>query len=518
MADETRNASPKEILGNLSKVFISMSNSQRASIVFLILALIISLMTMVSWTADVKFEEIKGLDDNQLALAQEQLLNSGIEAKVENKILLIPAEKIHIARRKLMKNGGAIGKKIFDMATLIDEQSAWATLNMQKQQYSVALQNELANAIATFDIIDTASVLITKEEDPTFLSQQKKRKASINIRTTSAERLPVATQRAIINLVASAVSDLNPQDVKVIDASFGETYEMPEDNNAEDKASTRQALERKEEDCFEKKIRRIFQEMDIRSTTIVSVRLNVDMKHTNSRAYDTEGSVVRNVHKQKNDKTQNVPGSSTTGVTPNVNSPNVSYSQPASGGASNIDKSQQSTVGYELSHTDTEIIYNTGDFDEIKAVVVVDYKLDEDGETLIPRTPQEISEYQAIVAGVLMSSAKNTTVVVQSQPFAKKTEKADDGLSYLIFAFIKEKWAAGIMLILSLVALRYLYKLTIVEVPEEEEIVFEMGEDGESLEVPADDEHTLQVLEALRDMVEEDPNRSAGVLKRWISE
>jgi len=139
------------------------------------------------------------------------------QLKNNGKNIWIPADKLYETRLDLaasdLPTGGGVGFEIFD------KQSFALTDFVQKVNYTRALQGELARTITSLAPVEATRVHLALPEKRLFENQQKLATASIIVTLISGRTLDKDQVQGIIHLVAGSVTGLNPEDVKVIDAS-----------------------------------------------------------------------------------------------------------------------------------------------------------------------------------------------------------------------------------------------------------------------------------------------------------
>jgi flagellar M-ring protein FliF len=129
--------------------------------------------------------------------------------------LLVPDDKLDAARLETAAAGlprtARLGFEIFDTPN-------WAGSDFtEKVNYQRALEGELERTLATLNEVEAVRVHLVLPEESLFTEQQHDAKAAVIIKTRGG-RLSEDAQRAIPQLVASAVDRLRPENVTVVDA------------------------------------------------------------------------------------------------------------------------------------------------------------------------------------------------------------------------------------------------------------------------------------------------------------
>ena len=130
----------------------------------------------------------------------------------------VPADQLDKARLDLAAEGmpqtGRLGFELFDKPN-------WAGSDFaEKVNYQRALEGELERTIQTLGEIEAARVHLVMPQESLFTEQEREAKASVVIKLKGG-RLGDEAQEAITHLVASAVENLKPENVTLINADGG---------------------------------------------------------------------------------------------------------------------------------------------------------------------------------------------------------------------------------------------------------------------------------------------------------
>jgi len=131
-------------------------------------------------------------------------------------VILVPEDKVYELRVALAKQGlpaaGQVGFEIFDRSGLPGTQFS------NKVNYQRALQGELSRTISAMEEIASARVHLVLPEENLFAEKTPAR-ASVVVAPRGGGRLDRETCRAIAHIVASAVQELTPENVTIVDNS-----------------------------------------------------------------------------------------------------------------------------------------------------------------------------------------------------------------------------------------------------------------------------------------------------------
>jgi flagellar M-ring protein FliF len=154
--------------------------------------------------------------------AEAQSLGSRLAAKnipyelsPDGGSLLVPSEQLDASRLETASQGlprnARLGFEIFDTPN-------WAGSDFtEKVNYQRALEGELERTLQSLSEVEAVRVHVVLPRESLFTEQEREAKAAVIIKTRGGA-LSEQAQRAIPQLVASAVEGLHPESVTVVDA------------------------------------------------------------------------------------------------------------------------------------------------------------------------------------------------------------------------------------------------------------------------------------------------------------
>lgn len=129
--------------------------------------------------------------------------------------VLVPRDQVHTTRLALaaqgLPRGGIVGLEV------LDNFQFGATEFERRMSLLRALQGELTRTISRMDGVENARVHLTLPEPSLFVSQQQPATAAVLLELKPNYVMEPEQVRAVMNLVAGSVENLEPQDVTVID-------------------------------------------------------------------------------------------------------------------------------------------------------------------------------------------------------------------------------------------------------------------------------------------------------------
>lgn len=164
---------------------------------------------------DVAFSNIKS-NDAVTIVAELDRLKTPYKLADDGTTIMVPQDKVDSARVNVLGGDlplkGAVGFELFNKTDM------GLTEFAQKINFQRALQGELARTIMALDDIDSARVHLSLPESAIFEQDKRKAKASVTIATKLGGPLSDKTVQGVQRLIASAVPELDPQNVAVLDA------------------------------------------------------------------------------------------------------------------------------------------------------------------------------------------------------------------------------------------------------------------------------------------------------------
>ncbi len=341
----------------LFKFVNNLNAAQRAVIVggfSLLFVLLIGLLIYSNIKAEDKkfnYTIASNLTKNQVMLASSELESSGVPFSVigsgNDLTLRTSKEFINIAKIKLVTSEAATSKHV---GWEIFEKSSLGTTNFEnKVKYLRALEGELSRSLESLSGVLRASVKIAIPKDTIFTERKSEPTASAVLSLKPGVFLTQKQIDGIKNFIASAVSDLRNENIKLIDQD-GSLLEHSKDDVDNLKSMTQNKYKEKLEGSYEKKIISLLEPIvgPNRVVARVTIDLNFIKKHIQEEIYDPEGTI------RSQETTENVSnstaGANNNGGVAGVDS-NIQEPQQAGGadGSKSSSESTKTLTNYEIS-------------------------------------------------------------------------------------------------------------------------------------------------------------------------
>ncbi len=344
-------------MDQLLKFINNLNAAQRAVIIggfSLLFVLLIGLLVYSNIKAQDKklnYTIATNLTKNQVMMASNELEASGIQFAVigsgDNLTLKTSKEFINIAKIKLVTSEAAtsnhVGWEIF-------EKSSLGTTNFEnKVKYLRALEGELSRSLESLSGVLKASVKIAIPKETIFTERKTEPTASAVISLKPGVFLTQKQIDGIKNFIASAVSNLKDENIKLIDQD-GALLQMSSDDMESQKSFTQNKYKQKLEEDYEKKIVALLEPFVGVGRVVARVTLELDFKkrHIQEEIYDPEGTIRSQQTTETESSSQggktDVGG--TAGVENNIETPDGAN---ANSGTQSNSTTAKNTTNYEIS-------------------------------------------------------------------------------------------------------------------------------------------------------------------------
>ncbi len=325
-----------------------------------------------------------------------------------------------------LPNGGSLGYEIFD------KQSSFGTTNFVQNINQVrALEGELSKTINSLEPVKSSRVHLVLPQRELFSRESNPASASVFIHMRGSAKLDREQIAGIQSLVASAVPDLKPKNVSLIDSEGT----LLAEGGADDDTIISTKAEQMQRD-YEKRVTRAIEDLVGRTVGIGKVRANVtadlnfDRVNESSESYNPEGQVARS--------TQTVEEGSSEKEANTSNNVSVQNNLPGGGadllsdsGPTSSSNRTEETTNFEISKTVRNLVHETGKVNQLSVAVLVDgtYETDKDGKkTYKPRTSEELDRIAALVRSAIgYNATRGDSLEVVNMQFAEiQTEPEED--------------------------------------------------------------------------------------------
>lgn len=512
---------------------------------------------VVLWSQTPDYTLLYGsLSGKDAAEVAEVLEQAGIPFRVGegSSAVLVPSSKVGEARLKLAGHGLPRGTDVgFE---LLDKSQSFGTSRfLERIRYQRALEGELSSSIATLNSVEHARVHLALPKRSVFVREHKQPSASVLLHLYPGRELAKGQVSAITYLVASAIPNLEPSEVQVVD-QMGQLLTASPDVGELELGHKELEYTRVVEEAYIQRIEKILAPVVGAQGSRTQVAAQVDFTRTeqSSERFDPEPRALlsEQVLEERRDPRSaiGIPGALS-------NQPPGAGRAPEQANRSTEDQAdddtrervrREATRNYEISRTIRHTRQPFGALKRLSVAVVVDDRRTTAADGAVThqsRTEDELERITALVKeAVGFSEERGDRVRVVNIPFTALPAEEPPPQP----AFWEQPWAwragkqlAGVLLVLLLLfgVLRPLIRhlagpkpianetnageaagqLASPEVGELQSDRVSLSSQAEQASLPAASMSSYQSnLESVKSLVHSDPKRAANVMRHWINE
>jgi len=293
-----------------------------------------------------------------------------------------------------LPSGGSVGYSLFDNSDNLGTSSFVQNVNLLR-----ALEGELSRTIRNIDGVIAANVRLVLPKRQLFARERQIARASIFLKLVGNKRLSNDQVNAIQYLVSSAVANLDPANVTVVDRR-GRLLSQPSTNKRTGgEAAEHQRLE------MESRLTVAIQNIVEQTVGVGNVRANVvaemdfDRTTTNAEIYDPDSQVARSTQttEETSTETENQRDGS---ISVSQNLPETETDSRDSEVSSSSSVRTEETTNFEIAKTLKTTVHDAATIRKLSAAVLVNDipKVEEDGSvTYTPRTEDDLKKIEALV-------------------------------------------------------------------------------------------------------------------------
>ncbi|WP_353661950.1 flagellar basal-body MS-ring/collar protein FliF [Hydrogenimonas sp. SS33] len=391
----------KELTAQLTRMYEKLNRAQKIVIAGTLFAVIGFIVFLVLYTSSARSSDYAVLFDHlsskDAGLIIQELDKEGVPYKIpRDGVIEVPKSEVYKVRINVASKG--LPKESHVGFELFDKQEFGSTDFDQRVKFLRALEGELSRTIQSLQPIQSAVVHLAIPKESVFVSKSSPPTASVVVKTVDDMRLSRKQIAGIKNLVAAAVANLKPENVKIVN-EFGEPLEAGDRDEGE-LVKQQIAYKNRFEKAYEEKIVNMLAPfIGGKSRVVAKVTADFDFSQRSSVSehYDPD-NVVRSEQSMEEKRTG--PAPEKPGGVPGA----VSNIGPVQGveSKSGQQKFQKSTTttNYEVSKTVSNVKGPFATLRRITAAVVVDgkYVPGEDGTMQYrPRDAEELARISDLV-------------------------------------------------------------------------------------------------------------------------
>ena len=513
---------------------------------------------VVLWTQGEDYRPLyAGLDrlDSQEVVQVLETHNIPFVVDTKSGALLVTADKLHEARMKLAEFGlpgdSSVGFELLDQ-----EQPLGTSQFMESARYKRSLEGELSRTITSINSVRSSRVHLAIPKNSVFVRDAREPRASVFVELYAGLGIKPQQVRAIGNLVASSIPELDIKNVTIVDQK-GNLLSTGDDDPTIQKAIEELEYSRKIEENIAKRIHTLLDPIVGASRYRAEVAADVDFNEVEQaeEMFNPDLPAVRSEQTLEEQRVGGalggIPGALTNQPPNDADAPEEAAAGDGGAPQTPSNTRQQATRNFELDRSISYTKHQVGKVRRLSVAVVID-----DREVIDPTTgdisyetwtENEIERLAILIRDAVgFSAVRGDSVNVINTPFV-----AEDGLNTEIIEppIWEQPWFsnllkpfAGVLIVLVLFIgfLRPIIK-TLAKTGEQsredeearqlaaleaagiggfdelsDETVTLSG--GEALALPGPNESYEQMLSTVKGLIAEDPGRVSQVIKRWVND
>ena len=370
------------------------------------------------------YGDLSASDSGKIA---SELESRGVPFEVSPDGSRISVPKSEVGRLRVamaeqgLPDGGTVGYEIFDNSS-----SLGTTNFVQNINHVRALEGELSRTIRAIDGVEQARVHLVMPRRELFSRESQEPSASIVLLMEGSRRLGREQVLAVQHLAASAVADLKPSLVSIVDQQGTLLARGEGENGVTGGASTTQEMQAN----YEQRLTRTVEELLARSVgpgnvrAEVAVDMNFDRITENSETYDPDSQIARSTQTIEESE-RDVESEGEQAVTVGNNLPDANAEGEGQTTQESSADRVEETVNYEISKVTKTHVSEGGRVNRLSLAVLVDgnYVTNENGEQVYqPRSEEELQQIAALArSAVGFDQERGDTVEVINMQFADPT-------------------------------------------------------------------------------------------------
>ena len=376
---------------------------------------------LVNWASSPSYQSVYGPmspADNAEAIALLQ--SNGIQYRMEQGtgLLEVPYDDVFQARMVLASEGFPKDGSGIGFESLYLQQEMGLSSFMEEARYHRAVEAELVRTITALDSVTAARVHLAISRQTAFLRRGNEPSASVMLNLRGGGRLNDRQLSGIIHLVAASIPNLDASRVSVVD-SAGKLLSSQGQDSDFGYTAEQFRLAEQFENSLNDRIVGILE--PILGVGAVKAQVTADMDFT--RTESTNEIFDPNVALRSEQTSEDISNNKLAAGPPGGLVPNPPQPAPQPNADQQVAdngperESRQETRNYEVNKTIQYVRSVPGAVDKLSVAVVLDYRIDENGES-VPLDPALLDQVNALVReAVGFDDARGDTVQVINSPF-----------------------------------------------------------------------------------------------------
>ncbi|MDN4173562.1 flagellar basal-body MS-ring/collar protein FliF [Nocardioides sp. SOB77] len=509
--------------------FAAFTTGQKVVAVVGTLAVLLGAFLVFQWAARPSMAPLySDLSSTDASAVVEQLEAQGTpyELAGDGTTIMVPRDVVRATRIDMSGEGLPSGSE--GGYSLLDDQGLTTSDFKERTDYKRAMEGELSATIESIDGVETALVHLAIPEKQVFEEEQAPTTASVLVGTRTGSTLDPGQVQAVVNLVASSIDGLEPEQVTVADAT-GKVLSTPGGVAGADGTARAQMVSDVQEEYRARLQSMLDRVVGVGNSTVqVSAELDFDKSVSEVVQYDSEADALP---LSSSRSTESYDGAAADGVTGVVGPDGqMDPAAGAGGDGSGSYRKNETTLDNAVGSRSERRESTPGAIERLSIGVVVD-----------PMTAQQANETDVrdLVMGTAgISRKRGDTISVAFLPFDRSAEEAAaaaleeaeaEEAAARRNALIRNA-AIGLLVIGALVFLAFRSRRRARQREEETTYIVEQLRERRQAQAALEPSPALLALEEseasraddlrdeLTELIERQPDDVAALLRGWLSE
>lgn len=406
-------------MNQLKQLVARLTIRQRITIAVAAMAVIAGLVYLARWN---KERDFKPLFTNLAAEDAGQVISRIRESGVEYRLtdngatIQVPSARVAELRLQLASAGlpksGRIGFELFDKTNF------GATDFTEQVNFHRALEGELERSIMSLAEVEQARVHITFPKESIYLESRQPAKASVLVKLRIGARLSNQNVLAICHLAASAVEELSPDAISVLDMN-GNLLSRPKPPGLPDGPEPNEALLEYRQKMERDLLAKLNSTLEpLLGTGKYRAGITVDCDFTSGEQSEETFDPSKSVMVTSQRTEDSAPGAVTSGVPGTASALPRPTSRP-SGGANGTSRHTEN-ITYQSSRLVKHLKLPQGSIKRISLSVLLDQsvRFDKGKKIVEPPSPEKLKVVKDLAAGVVgIQAERGDQIIVETFPF-----------------------------------------------------------------------------------------------------
>ena len=397
---------------------------QMALVVVLVICVAIAIFILI-WSQEPDYRPLAKMETQELIETLDYMDANQIDYKLEGNIVYVRSDEFQNIRLGMTRQGLT---KTSDAGTdiIMQDMGFGVSQRVEMERLKHAREQQIASTIEDIASIQKARVLLAMPKENVFARREKKASATVVLTAKRGAVIAGEEVDAVVDIVASAVQNMEPSKVTVTDSN-GRLLNSGSQDSMSARARKEYEIERQREQEYLEKIDAIL--IPVLGIGNYTAQADVTMDFTameqTQRSYNPDLPAVRSEMIMEENSVGGgvggIPGalSNQPPLDSNIPENAVGGSQQTMPGRT----AKESTRNYELDTTISHTKKQTGVIRRLSVSVAVDYTqvVDEDGAmTPTPRKQEEILNIRRLLqGGIGFDVTRGDSLEVVSVPFTR---------------------------------------------------------------------------------------------------